>query len=103
IVVKLIEIGFELGVGKSVDDPTILHDVVAVRNGGSEAKILLHQQNGESLLLEHADGFADLLDNDGGKTFGRFVEQEQARACAKDAADGQHLLLAAGKLRALAR
>jgi hypothetical protein len=57
---------------------------------------------GRTLLLEHADGLADLLDNDRRKTLGRLVEQEEARARAQNPADREHLLFAAGKLRALA-
>src|SRR5262245_7125348 len=103
IVVKLVEIGFELGIGEPVDDATIFHHVVAIRNRRSEAKILLNQEDGETLLLEHADGLADLLDDDRGKAFGRLVEEEEARARAQDASIGEHLLLAAGRLGSLAR
>ena len=46
---------------------------------------------------------ADLLDDDRGQSFGRLVEQKKPRAGAQDAADRQHLLLAAGELGALAR
>src|SRR5262249_41784257 len=53
--------------------------------------------------LEHPDGLADLLNDDRGKAFGRLVEQEQPGAGAQDAADGEHLLLSARKLGALAR
>src|SRR6516162_7304550 len=103
IVVKFAEIGFEFGIGEPVDDAAIFHHVVAIRNRRSEAKILLDQEDGETLLLEHADGLADLLDDDRGKTLGRLIEEKEPRARAQDAADGEHLLLAAGKLRALAR
>jgi hypothetical protein len=44
-----------------------------------------------------------LLDDDRGEALGRLVEQEKPGAGAQDAADREHLLLAAGKLRALAR
>src|SRR5262249_57277210 len=50
-----------------------------------------------------ADGVGDLLDDDRGKPVGRMVEEKEPRAGAQDAADGEHLLLAAGKLCALAR
>ena len=52
--------------------------------------------------LSDADGPADLLDDDRREALGRLVEQQQPRAGAQDAADRQHLLLAAGKLGALA-
>src|SRR5499427_3766338 len=103
IVVKLVEIGFELGIGEPVDDATIFHHVVAIRNRRSEAKVLLDQEDGETLLREHADSLADLLDDDRGKTLGRLVEEEEPRTRAQDAPNGEHLLLAARKLRALAR
>ena len=45
---------------------------------------------------------ADLLDDDRREPLGRLVEQQQLRAGAQDAADRQHLLLAAGQLGALA-
>ncbi len=80
----------------------VLHDVVAVGDGRGEAEILLDQQDGEALLLQRADGLADLLDDDGRQPLGRLVEQQQPRAGAQDAADRQHLLLAAGELGALA-
>src|SRR5215471_9934441 len=100
---KFVEIGFELGIGEPVDDAAIFHHVVAIRNRRSEAKILLDQEDGETLLLEHADGLADLLDDDRGKTLGRLVEEKKPRTRAQDAPNGEHLLLAARKLRALAR
>src|SRR5258708_2399720 len=81
----------------------MFHHVVAIRNRRSEAKILLDQQDGEALLLEQADGLADLLDDDGREALGRLVEQEETGAGAQDAADSEHLLLAARELGALAR
>src|SRR5262249_52914599 len=101
--VKLVEIGLQFGIGEAVDDAAMFHHVIAVRNGRCEAKILLDQENGEALLLERPDGPADLLDDDRGEPLGRLVEQEEACAGAQDAADRQHLLLAAGELGALAR
>src|SRR5215510_5363988 len=103
IVVKFAEIAFELGIGEPVDDAAIFHHVVAIRNRRSEAKILLDQEDGETLLLEHSDGLADLLDDDRGRTLGRLIEEKEPRARAQDAADGEHLLFAAGKLCALSR
>jgi hypothetical protein len=50
IFVQLVEIGLEFGIGEPVDDATILHHVVAIRNRRSEVKILLDQQDGETLL-----------------------------------------------------
>src|SRR4029078_3762828 len=67
-----------------------------------ETKVLLDQQYGEALLFQRPNGLADLLDNDGRKSLGRLVEQQQPRAGAQDAADRQHLLFAAGQFGALA-
>src|SRR5262245_50206546 len=102
IVVELFDIRVELGIREPVDDTPIFHHVVAVRNRRGEAKILLDQKDSEPLLLERADGLADLLDDDRREPLGWLVEEEEAGAGAQDATDCQHLLLAAGKLGALA-
>ena len=93
----------ELRVGDHVDDPALLDDIVPVGDGRGEAEVLLDQHDGEALPLQPGDGAADLLDDDRGEPLGRLVEQEELRAGAQDAADGQHLLLAARQLGALAR
>src|SRR5690606_2568502 len=102
VFVKLAGIGLDIDVRKRVDDAAMLHDVVTVGYGRSEAEVLLHQENGEALRLEGADGLADLLNDDGGKALGRLIKQQQPGPCAQDAANRQHLLLATGKLCALA-
>src|SRR5262249_27199706 len=99
---ELVHIGRQLGVGKSIDDLAVLHDVVAVGNGGREAEVLLDQKDREALLLEPADSVADLLADDGRKPFGRLVQHQKARTGAQNARDRKHLLLAAGQLCALA-
>src|SRR6266511_5390482 len=103
IVMKLFDIGVEFRIGELVDDPAMFHHVIAIRNRRGETKVLLDQEDGEALRLQHADGLADLLDDDRGQSLGRLVEQEKPRAGAQDAADRQHLLLAARELGALAR
>src|SRR6478672_10859682 len=80
----------------------MFHDVIAIRDGRGAPEILFHQQNGKALLFERPDGLADLLNNDGGKSFGWLVEQQQPCARAKDAADRQHLLFTAREFGALA-
>src|SRR6185295_8098715 len=102
VIVDLVKVGLELGVGEPVDNATVLHDVIAIGDRRSEAKILLDQEYGEALLLEHVDGLADLLNDDGRQTLGGLVEQQEPGSRAQDSADGQHLLLAARKLRSLA-
>src|SRR6185437_15872839 len=89
IVVQFLDVGIQLGVGELVDDTPMFHDVIAVRNGRSEAEILFHQQDRETLLFQRANGAADLLDNDRRQPFSRLVEQQHARAGAQNAADRQ--------------
>src|ERR1043166_407572 len=102
IVVELFEVGVQFRIGELFHDPAVFHDVIAVGDGRGEAEILFNEQNGKTLLLESADGAADLLDDDRREPLGRLVEQQKARAGAQDAPDGQHLLLAARQLGALA-
>src|ERR1700741_1653547 len=103
IVVQLFDVRVQVGIAEPVDDPSMFHDVVPVGHRLGEAEILLDQQDGKPLALEGVDGAADLLDDDRGEALGRLVEQQQPRAGAQDAADREHLLLAARELRALAR
>ena len=79
----------------------MFHDVVPIGHRRGKVEILLDQQNGKALRFERTDGLADLLDDDRRQPFGRLVEQQQAGAGAQNAADRQHLLLAAGEFRAL--
>src|SRR6185503_6048661 len=102
VLVELRHVGVELGVRNEVDDATVLHYVMAVRDRGREAEILFDQQDREALLLQPRDGTSDLLHDHGCEPLGRLVQQQQARAGAQDAPDREHLLLAAGKLGALA-
>src|SRR5688572_23896648 len=102
VFVQLVHAGPEPRVRDLVDDPAALHDVVAVGHGGREAEVLLDEQDREALRLEPGDRAPDLLDDDRRQPLGRLVEQEQARAGAQDAPDGEHLLLAARQLGALA-
>src|SRR5713226_6362077 len=102
ILFQFVDLLGELIVADHVDDLAVLDDVVAVGEGRGEMKILLDEENGEALPLERADDGADLLDDDGCQSLGRLVEQQEARAGAQNAADRQHLLLAARQLGALA-
>src|ERR1043165_3242649 len=101
IVVELFEVGVQFRIRELFHHPAVFHDVIAVGDGRSEAEILFNEQNGKTLLLETADGVTDLLDDDRSQPLGRLVEQQHARSGAQDAADRQHLLLAAGELRSL--
>src|SRR5262245_905992 len=75
IVVQLVEVGVQLRAGEAFDHTAILHHIVPVGDGRGEPKVLLNQKDGEATLLQLADGFADLLDDDGSKPLGRLVEQ----------------------------
>src|SRR5712675_2222804 len=103
IVVQLFHVRVQFRIDETFDDSPVFHDEIAIGDGRCEAEILLDQENGEALLLESPNGAADLLDDDRREAFGRLVEQEQPRAGAQDAADGEHLLLAPRQLAALAR
>src|SRR5262245_6868458 len=74
----------ERSVGDHVDNPPVLDDVVPVRHRFGEAEILLHQQDREALPAQHANGIADLLDDDGRQTLRRLVQQQQLGAGAQD-------------------
>src|SRR5262249_42647094 len=92
----------ELFARNHVDHLPVLDDVEAVRHRGGETEILLDQQNREAFFLHPADRVADLLDDDRREAFGRLVQQQHLGAGAQDAADREHLLLAARELGALA-
>jgi hypothetical protein len=52
---QLFKIGAQLGIGEFVDNLAMLHDVVAVRDGRSEAEVLFDEQDRETLLLQSAN------------------------------------------------
>jgi hypothetical protein len=90
----------DLVVTQGVDDLTLHEEVVAVGDGCGEAEVLLNEQDGDAVLLGLGEERCHLLNEERGEALGRLVEEEQARAHAEDAGDGEHLLLAAGELRA---
>ena len=98
---QFVHIGGKVRIGEGVDDAAMLHHIEPIRHGGGETEVLLHQQNGEALLLQPRDGVADLLDDHRGKALGGLIQQQEAGAGAQDPADGQHLLFAARQLGAL--
>src|SRR5438067_2077195 len=99
--VDLVHARLQGRVGNHVHDAPMLDHVVAVSDRLREAEVLLDEQDGKAFLLEPPDGAADLLHDDGRKALGRLVQHQEARSGAQDAADRQHLLLAAGELGAL--
>src|ERR1700686_4889366 len=60
IFVQLADIRVERVVGDHVDDLPVLDHIMTVRQRRGKAKVLLHQQDGETLLLQRADQGADL-------------------------------------------
>ena len=63
--------------------------------------LLLHHDHGNSDFLAHEQKrFQQLLANQRGQAFERFIQQQQSRTAQKSPRNGQHLLLAAGQLHA---
>src|SRR5438105_7631402 len=83
--------------GRMVAHRALLHDVHAVRYSQRERYVLLDEQDGHALPVQHADDVADLRDHARHETFRRLVQQDDARLQHHRASDGQHLLLAAGQ------
>src|SRR2546426_3759418 len=75
VLVQLVHVGFELGVGDHVDDAAVFHHVVAIRHGGGEPEVLLDEQHGEPLVPEPPERDTDLLHDHRRETFRRLVEQ----------------------------
>jgi hypothetical protein len=59
--------------------------------------ILLNQKNGDAGCIDLGDHPEELFHHDRGKPQGGFVQHEQFRPGHQAAADGHHLLLAAGE------
>src|SRR6516165_4850040 len=79
-------------------DPADLHDVSAVGELERRAGVLLHQQHRDAGgLVDLADGLEDGLHEERGEAERRLVEEQHARLRHERAADGEHLLLAAGE------
>src|SRR4029078_6159720 len=64
IVVPLVDVCIKSRMADLVDDTTMFHHVIAVRNGRDEAEVLFHQEDGKAPILEGPDRLADLLNND---------------------------------------
>src|SRR5438552_16718140 len=103
VFVNLLQIGLYLAVRDHVHNPAALHDVVSVRDARGEPEVLLDQEDGKPFRLEPRDGVAYLLNDHRSEAFGWLVQKQQPRPGAQNAADREHLLLASGELRALAR
>src|SRR5258707_3238290 len=77
ILVQLADIRLERVVGDHVDDLPVLDHIMAVRQRRGKAKVLLHQEDGEALLLQRADQGADLLHHDRGQSPGPLVPPQE--------------------------
>src|SRR5690606_37306837 len=84
---------FELG-----HHAAMLHDIETVGDAAGKAEILLDQKHRHAAFLELPENLADALDDNGRKSLGRLVEDQQPHAGAQDTGDRQHLLLATGEL-----
>src|SRR6266481_1025984 len=102
VLVELVHAVLDQVVRDHLYHPPPLDDVVTVRDPRREPEVLLDQQDREAFGLEPPDRRADLLDDHGRQSLGRLVQQQEPGARAEDAPDGQHLLLAARELGALA-
>ncbi len=84
-------------------DAAIDHDGDVIGDAGRDADILLDDQDRHRAFFgELHHHRLDLLDDDRRQSFGRLVHDQEARIAEKRARDRQHLLLAAGQLRAAA-
>src|SRR5690625_3205030 len=73
-------------------------DADMIGKRGRKAEILLDQQDREAERAKLGQGGMNLADDDGRKPLGRLVQDKKTRVHQKRPRNGQHLLLAAGKL-----
>lgn len=98
--VKLAHAGGKLPHRKIADHLAVVHEVEAIGDTARKPEILLHQNHGHAAALQLLQNLSNALYDDGGKPFGRLIQQQHLDAGAQDARHGQHLLLATGELRA---
>lgn len=80
------------------DDAAGLHDIAAVGHFEGEIGVLFDEQDGDAALaIDLGDLLEDGFDEQRGDAEGGFVEHEEAGAAHEGAADGEHLLFAAGE------
>ena len=93
----------EGGDGAAGDDGAAVHDGEAVGELFAEVEILFDEEDAHLALgAEHADGFADLVDDVGLNAFGGLVEDEDFGLGEEGTGDGELLLLATGEHAAFA-
>src|SRR5258705_13242707 len=79
------------------DDAPVLENVSALRDLERDGDVLLDEEDRHAALVEEADGAQDFLDHHGGEAERGLVEHDQLGGAHEAAADGEHLLLAAGE------
>src|SRR5713226_8337355 len=88
-------VGAQLGGRRVMADDALLHDVDAVTDLERQRHVLLHEEDGHALAVEHADDLVDLSHHAGHEPFRRLVEEDHLRLEHHGARDGEHLLFAA--------
>src|SRR6266581_5454935 len=88
-------VGAQLGGRRVVADDALFHDVHAVTDLERQRHVLLHEEDGHALAVEHADDLVDLPHHARHQPFGRLVEEDDLRLEHHGPRDGEHLLLAA--------
>src|SRR5882672_5411638 len=83
--------------GAAHDDAPVLQHIGAARDLEREGDVLLDQEDGEAALVQDADGMQYLLHDQRREAERGLVEHDQLGVAHQAAADGEHLLLAAGE------
>src|SRR5688572_27844105 len=84
------------------NDRAPIHNVKTISDLEAKVEILLDQKNADlSLVLDFEKRFADLVDDIGLNSFGRFIENENPGIREQGARDGKLLLLTAAQDAAL--
>lgn len=74
-----------------------LQHVAAISVLQGEAGVLLHQQDGDALIVQLADDPENFRARSAAQAQARLIQQQQARTAHQGAGDGEHLLLAAAE------
>ncbi len=74
--------------------------MVPIADGESSVQILFNQQNGKPFVLQPAYDLDDLAHNERRQALRWLIQKHQRWIQHERTSDGQHLLLAAGKLKA---
>ena len=94
-----VAIGFEARGLHDPVDPAVDHDRHFFGDRGGDPDILLDDKDADvAFRTEIEQNFLDSLDDHRGQAFGRLIHDEQTRVEQERPRNGEHLLLAAGKL-----